>query len=66
MLGEAASRTSSSDTKRLFDFIKGPDFSLAAFKGQPLTLRDWNLQLRQPILLVDGRMDRFARAAARA
>jgi ABC transporter substrate binding protein (PQQ-dependent alcohol dehydrogenase system) len=56
MLGEAASRTSSSDTKRLFDFIKSPDFSLAAFKGQPLTLRDWNLQLRQPILLADGRM----------
>jgi ABC transporter substrate binding protein (PQQ-dependent alcohol dehydrogenase system) len=56
MLGEAASRTSSNDAKRLFDFIKGPDFSLAAFKGQPLTLRDWNLQLRQPILLGDGRM----------
>jgi ABC transporter substrate binding protein (PQQ-dependent alcohol dehydrogenase system) len=56
MLGEAASRTNSGDAKRLFDFIKGPDFSLAAFKGQPLTLRDWNLQLRQPILLADGRM----------
>ena len=36
-------------------FIKGPDFSVAAFKGQELTLRDWNLQLRQPILLFDGR-----------
>ena len=56
MIGEAASRTNSNDPKRLFDFIKGPDFSLAAFKGQPLTLRDWNLQLRQPILLSDGRM----------
>ena len=56
MIGEAASRTNSDDAKRLFDFIKGPDFSLAAFKGQPLTLRDWNLQLRQPILLADGRM----------
>jgi ABC transporter substrate binding protein (PQQ-dependent alcohol dehydrogenase system) len=56
MVGEAASRTSSGDARRLFDFIKGPDFSLAAFKGQPLTLRGWNLQLRQPILLTDGRM----------
>jgi len=56
MLGEAASRTNSSDAKRLLGFIKGPDFSLAAFKGQPLTLRDWNLQLRQPVLLADGRM----------
>jgi ABC transporter substrate binding protein (PQQ-dependent alcohol dehydrogenase system) len=56
MIGEAASRTNSKNAKRLFDFIKGPDFSLAAFKGQPLALRDWNLQLRQPILLADGRM----------
>jgi ABC transporter substrate binding protein (PQQ-dependent alcohol dehydrogenase system) len=56
MVGEAASRTSSGDPKALFDFLKGPDFSVAAFKGQRLTLRDWNLQLRQPILLVDGRM----------
>ena len=29
---------------------------LAAFKGQRLTLPHWNMQLRQPILLVDGRM----------
>jgi ABC transporter substrate binding protein (PQQ-dependent alcohol dehydrogenase system) len=56
MIGEAASRTNSGDPKALFDFLKGRDFSIAAFKGQRLTLRDWNLQLRQPILLVDGRM----------
>ena len=56
MIGEATSRTGSGDPKRIFDFLKGPDFSVAAFKGQRLTLRDWNLQLRQPILLVDGRM----------
>jgi ABC transporter substrate binding protein (PQQ-dependent alcohol dehydrogenase system) len=56
MIGEAASRVNSGDPKKLLDFLKGPDFSIAAFKGQRLTLRDWNLQLRQPILLVDGRM----------
>src|SRR4051794_3285699 len=56
IVGEAAARTTSNDPKVLFDFIKGPDFSIAAFKGQPLTLRDWNLRLRQPILLADGRM----------
>jgi ABC transporter substrate binding protein (PQQ-dependent alcohol dehydrogenase system) len=56
MIGEATSRTNSGDPKSVFDFLKGPDFSVAAFKGQRLTLRDWNLQLRQPILLVDGRM----------
>lgn len=56
MIGEALSRVNSSDRKTVLDFLKGPDFSIAAFKGQRLTLRDWNLQLRQPILLVDGRM----------
>jgi ABC transporter substrate binding protein (PQQ-dependent alcohol dehydrogenase system) len=56
MVGEAAARTSSSDPKTVFDFLKRPDFSVAAFKGQRLTIRDWNLQLRQPILLSDGRM----------
>jgi len=56
MIGEAAARTRSSDPKAMLAFLKGPDFALAAFKGQRLTLRDWNLQLRQPILLVDGRM----------
>jgi len=56
MIGESSSRTGSTDPKVLLDFLKGPDFALAAFKGQRLTLRDWNLQLRQPILLSDGRM----------
>jgi ABC transporter substrate binding protein (PQQ-dependent alcohol dehydrogenase system) len=56
MIGEATSRTNSADAKTIFGFLRGPDFSVAAFKGQRLTLRDWNLQLRQPILLVDGRM----------
>jgi ABC transporter substrate binding protein (PQQ-dependent alcohol dehydrogenase system) len=56
MIGEAAARTRSSDPKAMLAFLKGPDFAMAAFKGQRLTLRDWNLQLRQPILLSDGRM----------
>jgi ABC transporter substrate binding protein (PQQ-dependent alcohol dehydrogenase system) len=54
LVGEAAARTGSSDREKLFAFIKSPEFSVAAFKGQKLTLRDWNLQLRQPILLFDG------------
>jgi ABC transporter substrate binding protein (PQQ-dependent alcohol dehydrogenase system) len=56
MIGESAARTRSADPKSMLDFLKGPDFALAAFKGQRLTLRDWNLQLRQPVLLADGRM----------
>jgi len=56
MIGEAVSRVNSGDRKTVLDFLKGADFSIAAFKGQRLTLRSWNLQLRQPILLADGRM----------
>ena len=55
MVGEAAANAKSADTAVLFAYMKSPDFALAAFKGQKLTLRDWNLQLRQPILLFDGR-----------
>ena len=56
MVGEAASRTNSGDAKAMADYLKGPNFTIAAFKGTRLSLRDWNLQLRQPILLADGRM----------
>jgi ABC transporter substrate binding protein (PQQ-dependent alcohol dehydrogenase system) len=55
MIGEAAVRTGSADSGKMLAYIKSPEFSIAAFKGQKLTLRDWNLQLRQPILLFDGR-----------
>jgi len=56
MIGEATARTNSGDRTKVVAFLKGPNFSVAAFKGTRLTLRDWNLQLRQPILLADGRM----------
>jgi ABC transporter substrate binding protein (PQQ-dependent alcohol dehydrogenase system) len=54
-VGEAGARTTSNDAAKMQAYIKSPAFSVAAFKGQKLTLRDWNLQLRQPILLFDGR-----------
>jgi ABC transporter substrate binding protein (PQQ-dependent alcohol dehydrogenase system) len=55
MVGEASARTNSADSGKMLAYMKSPEFSVAAFKGQKLTLRDWNLQLRQPILLFDGR-----------
>jgi ABC transporter substrate binding protein (PQQ-dependent alcohol dehydrogenase system) len=39
----------------MLKFMTGPQMNLAAYKGQKLTVRDWDLQLRQPILLTDGR-----------
>ena len=55
MIGEGATRTQSAEAAKIVAYIKSPSFEIAAFKGQKLTLRDWNLQLRQPILLSDGR-----------
>ena len=56
VLGEAATRTESTDPDVLRDYILTPEFELAGFKGQALTFRDWDGQLRQPILLGTGRM----------
>jgi ABC transporter substrate binding protein (PQQ-dependent alcohol dehydrogenase system) len=56
VVGEAVTRTQSADPQAIRDYALGPDFEVAAFKGQPLTFRDWNGQLRQPILLADGRI----------
>ncbi|ASY58781.1 ABC transporter substrate-binding protein [Sinorhizobium sp. CCBAU 05631] len=55
IVGEAATRTQSADPETLAAYIRSDDFSLAAFKGQKLTFRKWNWQLRQPIFLGDGR-----------
>jgi hypothetical protein len=30
------------------DYVRGKDFNLAAFKGQKVTFRSWDGQLRQP------------------
>lgn len=51
-LGEAATRTRGGDRATIEDYVLSPAFGVAAFKGQGLTFRDWDGQLRQPILLV--------------
>lgn len=55
-IGEATTRTNSADPDRLAEFMRGPDFGLAAFKGEALTYRNWDGQLRQPILIAGPRM----------
>lgn len=54
IIGEAATRTNSGDPAVLRDFILSPEFDVAGFKGQALTVRDWDHQVRQPILLTTG------------
>jgi ABC transporter substrate binding protein (PQQ-dependent alcohol dehydrogenase system) len=50
-IGEAATRTSSSALDVIKSYMLSENFDLAGFKGQKLTFRPWNQQLRQPILL---------------
>jgi ABC transporter substrate binding protein (PQQ-dependent alcohol dehydrogenase system) len=53
IIGEGATRTQSNDVQKIGEFVRAPEFSIAAFKGQRVTFRRWNWQLRQPVLLAD-------------
>ncbi|MGO9132590.1 MAG: ABC transporter substrate-binding protein [Methylovirgula sp.] len=55
MIGDAVTHTNSNDPKALHDYFLGDKFAIAAYKGERLTVRSWDQQLRQPILLSDGR-----------
>jgi ABC transporter substrate binding protein (PQQ-dependent alcohol dehydrogenase system) len=50
-VGEAATRTKSAAPKALIAYMKSGEFDLAAFKGRKLSYRNWDGQLRQPILV---------------
>jgi len=56
IIGEAATRSNSSDPKTVADYAMRPDFGIAAFKGVPVRFRPWDRQLSQPILLVQPKM----------
>ena len=55
-IGEAVTRSKNADPAALHDYMVGEGFEIAAFKGQGLSFRRWNQQMRQPILLVTPRM----------
>jgi ABC transporter substrate binding protein (PQQ-dependent alcohol dehydrogenase system) len=55
-IGEASQRTSSTEFATLEAYIRGPEFQLGVFKGQAVSFRDWDNQLRQPILLANDNM----------
>ena len=50
-LGESVSRVGSGDFAPVNAFLRGDEFGLAAFKGQKVTFRKWDGQLRQPIIV---------------
>ena len=55
-IGEAVTRTQSAEPKLLHDYLVGDQFEIAAFKGEPLTFRRWDQQMRAPIILLTPRL----------
>ena len=54
-VGEATTQSKTTDYDPVNSYIRSPKFGVAAFKGQKVTFRDWDGQLRQPILLAEAR-----------
>jgi len=54
MIGTAASYAQSLDPGKIMTYMRGPDFQLGAYRGLSLSVRDWNGQVRQAILLSDS------------
>ncbi|SIS87146.1 ABC transporter substrate-binding protein [Insolitispirillum peregrinum] len=50
-VGEASVRKKTLDPAIIATTLHEPDFTVAGFKGVPLSFRPWNGQLRQPILV---------------
>jgi ABC transporter substrate binding protein (PQQ-dependent alcohol dehydrogenase system) len=50
-IGEGATRAHSADYVPVNALIRSKDLDLAAFKGQKVTFRPWDGQLRQPIII---------------
>ena len=51
-ISEAVTRNQSMAANEIAAYIRGEKFELAGYKGQKMSFRSWNQQLRQPILLV--------------
>ena len=50
-IGEGVTRTGSANLDPVATYIRSDAFDLAAFKGQKVTFRSWDGQLRQPIII---------------
>jgi ABC transporter substrate binding protein (PQQ-dependent alcohol dehydrogenase system) len=54
-IGEAATRTQSLDPAVIAAYMRGDKFQLGGYKGQALSFRPWDGQMRQAILLYQPR-----------
>jgi|HubBroStandDraft_5_1064220.scaffolds.fasta_scaffold03945_5 ABC transporter substrate binding protein (PQQ-dependent alcohol dehydrogenase system) len=56
VIGEAVTRSGKLDTASIKSYLLSDQFSVPANKGEGLTFRHWDHQLRQPLLLFGPRM----------
>jgi len=54
-VGEAVTRSGKTGVPKLREFILSPAFTVAAFKGEGLSFRPWDHQLRQRMLITGAR-----------
>ena len=54
-IGEAATRSASTDPAKIIAYLHSADFTLSGYKGPELSFRRWDGQLRQPVLLATDR-----------
>lgn len=55
-IGEAVTRAQTNDPAVLHEYLLSEKFEVAGFKGQGLSFRSWDQQMRQPMILVTPRM----------
>ena len=55
-IGESASRVNPENFAAMNAHLRGDELELAAFKGQKVTFRKWDGQLRQPIIIADAEL----------
>jgi ABC transporter substrate binding protein (PQQ-dependent alcohol dehydrogenase system) len=55
-IGEAATRLRTTDSDRIAAYLRGPEFLLSGFKGRGQSFREWDGQMRQPILIAGPRL----------
>ena len=55
-IGEAVTRAQTNDPAKLHEYLLSDNFEVAGFKGQGLSFRRWDQQMRQPMILVTPRM----------
>ena len=55
-VGEAVTRAEAKTFEGVRDYLLSDDFEIAGFKGEPLSFRPWNNQMRHGVILGDGKL----------